>query len=150
MKRSMILAVLAWLAVVSLGAAGAWIAIDHAGEAVTGTSRVPVLADGQSTTPPSSPSPTPGQPPTSTSRPSGGGVTRTWDGDAGRVIATCRAGRAALVGAEPADGWHIERIESDEVEVRFERGESELEVKVRCKGGTPSFDVESKSGEDDD
>lgn len=89
-----------------------------------------------------SPTPTPRR---TTAAPSAPTV-KTWTGAAGSVRVSCTGGVIKLVGATPADGWRVERAESgSDVDVRFERGESEVEVEARCGPNGPVFQVESEN-----
>lgn len=69
--------------------------------------------------------------------------TRSTEG--GTVAVSCSGGAVSLRYATPAAGWSAEARDTgpDEVRVRFKRGdrsgESELDVRARCSGGTPSF-----------
>lgn len=75
---------------------------------------------------------------------------KTWTGTAGSVRVSCTGGVIKLIGATPADGWRVERAESgSDVDVRFERGESEVEVEAKCGTNGPVFRVESEDGSDD-
>jgi len=72
-------------------------------------------------------------------------MVKTWTGTAGSVRVSCTGGVIKLIGATPADGWRVERAESgSDVDVRFERGESEVEVEARCGPSGPVFQVESE------
>jgi hypothetical protein len=79
--------------------------------------------------------------------------TRTWSGAAGSVTVSCTGRTARLKGTSPSDGWHVEVSDSSggEVQVKFEREESEVQVKATCVGGVPRFQAESgtSSGGDD-
>lgn len=114
---------------------------------------------GQPSSPPSSP-PTsssstgsgPANPPTSAT-PAPTAVRRTWQGEAGAVVAECKGARISLVGAQPNSGWRVEvdgrgpeevsvhfRSSSEEGDEREEaRGSGEVEVHARCQAGAPAF-----------
>jgi hypothetical protein len=56
------------------------------------------------------------------------------------------AGRVATnKGASPNDGWHVEQADDpgDDIEVKFERSNSEVKVRATCVNGVPRFEVES-------
>ncbi len=92
-----------------------------------------------------SPAPAPASPPSSQPRPAT--VTRTWTGTGGRINVSCTGARAALVSASPADGWQVEVGDRgpEEVESAFRSSGSEVQVRVRCSGGEPRFEVERTS-----
>lgn len=147
------LAVLAWLALVVAGSTGVWAVIRTVGEDVT-----TATADGQqsSSAPLTSVTPRPSQGPPSTApatpdgSPGSGtgtptGESRPWQGAAGSVVTTCRGDSIGFDGAQANSGWRIEVGDRGprEVEVHFARGgdRGEVEVKARCSGGVPSYDV---------
>lgn len=82
---------------------------------------------------------------------------KTWQGAAGRVVASCTGSKISLVSAVPNNGWHVE-VDNDgpeDLEVHFELREGEdddraaarslseeTQIHARCQGGTPSFTVE--------
>ncbi len=82
---------------------------------------------------------------------SSGEVRRTWQGDAGAVVASCRGGTIALRGAQANAGWRVEVRERgpEELAVRFDRSEDEVEVQAKCGGGQPRFEVSGEESEDD-
>ena len=93
------------------------------------------------------PSATP-DPPMGSPSPSGPDVRRTWQGQAGTVVAACGPSGVRLVSAQPANGFKVEvHAEDGRLEAEFEGREDELgahvKVVARCVGGTPSFSVES-------
>jgi hypothetical protein len=173
-----VLAVAAWVGVVIAGSGVTWVAIDRAGQQVTsespgrvtqpaviGTLGTAPTAPGTSAgtspgTPSASPTtptgPTPTRPattgttPRTSAPPAAHTETRTWSGAAGTVTVACTGGTARSRGASPSDGWHAEWGDSagDEVEVKFEKGEVEVQVKATCVGGVPKFRVESGTEDD--
>lgn len=72
-------------------------------------------------------------------------VTRTWSGTPGSVTVACTGSVGVLRGASPVDGWVVERDDhpEEEVEVKFEKSEVEIQVKASCVDGVPEFRVES-------
>jgi hypothetical protein len=72
-------------------------------------------------------------------------VTRTWTGTPGSVTVACTGAVGVLRGASPVDGWVVERDDhpEEEVEVKFEKSEVEIQVKASCVGGVPKFRVET-------
>ncbi len=82
-------------------------------------------------------------------------VSRPWQGTAGSVVTTCRGSTLEFDAAQANAGWRIEVGDRGprEVEVHFQRdGDGgEVEVKARCSGGVPDYDVASSgSGSGDD
>jgi cytoskeletal protein RodZ len=72
---------------------------------------------------------------------------RTWQGQAGSLVAACGASGIRFVSAQPADGFRADvHNEDGALEVEFEGGEdsagAHVKVRARCEGGVPSFDVE--------
>jgi hypothetical protein len=63
------------------------------------------------------------------------------------VAVSCSGDAASLQYATPAAGWSAEVRDTgpDEVRVRFKRGdgsgESKLDVRARCSGGSPTFSL---------
>lgn len=164
-------AVAAWVGVVLAGSGVTWLAIERAGQQVTDGSSglatepavistvgsaptAPAPAPGTGTAVPSAtPSdgsvtaPAPTQPATArtSAPPPARTVTRTWSGAPGSVTVACTGAEGRLRGASPVDGWVVERNDDagDEVEVKFEKSEVEVQVKATCVGGVPRFRVEA-------
>jgi hypothetical protein len=102
-----------------------------------------------------SPSSTPSTPPPAETH------RRTWQGAAGRVVASCTGAKISLVAAQPSNGWRVEVGDRgpQELSVKFELTEEEedddriaaravagevfdeVEVHARCSGGVPAFSV---------
>ncbi|MDR7253532.1 cytoskeletal protein RodZ [Nocardioides sp. BE266] len=87
--------------------------------------------------------------PTGSPSPSATDVRRTWQGQAGTVVAACTSSGIRLVSAQPANGFKVEvHPEDSRLEAEFEGREDEsgthVKVVARCVGGTPSFSVESE------
>lgn len=65
----------------------------------------------------------------------------------GTVVARCTAnGRVEVLSWSPAQGYRVDDGDhgpAREVEVEFESGEQDVEVKVRCAGGVPDAAIES-------
>lgn len=80
-------------------------------------------------------------------------VSRPWQGTAGSVVTTCRGSTLRFDAAQANAGWRIEVGDRGprEVEVHFQRGGDggEVEVKARCSGGVPDYDVASSGSGDD-
>ena len=98
----------------------------------------------------SSAAPTPTSSPTATTSAGPRAVTRSESTRGGLVTGTCRGGLVTL-GAAPSVGWEIDDLDDEperEATVKFERvddGDGEVEVRVRCVGGVPTFSVEEDS-----
>lgn len=100
--------------------------------------------------PPPTPSASPSSP-ASPTEPSSGSTTeqrRTWQGQAGSVVAACGASGIRLVSAQPANGFRAEvKDEDGALEVEFEgredRAGTDVKVDVRCVDGIPTFSAES-------
>lgn len=77
-------------------------------------------------------------------------VTRTWSGTAGTVTVTCTGRTVRFKSASPNDGWSFERGDAsgDAIEVRFESGETEVQIRATCLGGVPQFHVQTGSSAD--
>lgn len=73
--------------------------------------------------------------------------TRTWSGAPGSLTVSCTGQQARLKGATPSDGWSVERGDTsgDNIEVKFENGESEVQVRATCVDGVPRFQAESST-----
>lgn len=77
-------------------------------------------------------------------------VTRSVTTRGGFVSGTCRGGLVRL-SAAPEVGWAIDDLDSGaraEARVRFERaddGDGRVEVRARCSGGVPRFEVRDDS-----
>ncbi|GAB3253866.1 hypothetical protein GCM10027448_20460 [Nocardioides dilutus] len=85
---------------------------------------------------------------------------KTWQGAAGRVVASCTGTKISLVAAQPHNGWRVEvddrgphelsvkfeltEEEDDRVAARSATGEvfDEVEVHAQCAGGVPAFEVD--------
>jgi len=110
------------------------------------TSTTSETTSGPSTPPPTrtaSPIPTPSRTPSTAPQT----VTRTWSGQAGSVTVACTGATARFRSASPSNGWSFERSDDSgsEVEVTFQRDQTEVQVKASCVGGVPRFRVESGS-----
>ena len=150
-RRTAVLAVGAWLLVVTGCAALVWTVISQAGEDVTASQ--PPVSTSQDTRPATTPSTTPTLSAAPTATPSGGEpeqpgpVRRTWQGAAGVVVAECTGSAIKLTGASPASGWRYEVDDRGPARVRveFEAVDEEGEVRVEavCAGGAPTFSVDT-------
>lgn len=162
--RRIVVAVLAWLAVVAVGSTVVWAVISRAGDGVAPTADPGVVATSSSTGPaaPGSSSRPPSRSPSgSPTRSSGGSATgptgspapaaerRTWQGPGGLVIAECRGAAISVVSYSADPGFRVEVGDGgpEKLEVHFEgQGEEgrETELKAACAGGVPEFDVDSR------
>ena len=99
-----------------------------------------------STAQPSGPESSPGQSSPSAGGSEGDGERRTWQGEPGWMTVRCDGGRrASLQSVTPNDGYRVEVRERgpEEVEVRFEAEEREVDVEAFCSDGVPEFDTDS-------
>jgi hypothetical protein len=142
--RNVVLAVGAWLLVVTGGAVLVWTVISQAGEGVAGTPPV-VQADPTRST---------GRPSTSPPGPDGGTpsgpVRGTWRGAAGLLVAECSDRAITFVSAQPASGWKVEGSDDTTAEflrVEFETSDERTRVRVEavCEDGAPSFSVDTRT-----
>lgn len=162
MRRSAVVAVLAWLAVVAVGSTVVWVVISRAGDGIAPTADPGVVATSSGTGPAAPASsggpsrrPASGSPTGSTagsadtSGPAApAAARRTWQGAGGLVIAECRGSAVSLVSYSADPGFRVEvgNDGPEELEVHFEgQGEEgrETELKAECADGTPEFDVSS-------
>ncbi|HEX6148288.1 hypothetical protein [Nocardioides sp.] len=153
--------VVGWVVVAVAGATLAWGVISRAGGGVSGgldtvseppgVARTPTdTATDTATGRTRSPSPTTAAP--SPSSGDGGStetpVSRTWQGQAGVVSASCRGGAITLDSAIAYSGYLLERddVGPDRVRVEFETDDSRIRVEAECVDGEPVFS-EDRSGE---
>jgi hypothetical protein len=64
---------------------------------------------------------------------------------------SCTGRTVRFKGASPNDGWHVERGDDsgDSIEVKFERDQTEVQVRATCASGVPRFQVETSTSTDD-
>ena len=130
-----VVTVVAWFVVVTLGSTLVWTVISRAGKQVE--SQEPLVATAQQG---------PRTAPTDTKKPSPSSAQRrTWE-DLGMLLgAECDGAAIRLVSASPADGYAVTTKDDgpDELEVEFEGREDEegtsVTVTARCVGGVPAF-----------
>lgn len=169
-RRTVLVAVMAWVAVVALGSVGTWTVIDSAGQHVLGrpgarlVTEQPAPGPGQSPTaahrsrpPQPSPSPSPhtasqsaAPPPSarpSPAPPPASYLERAWRGTSGAVVVRCSAAKASLASATPSDGYRVEvgARGPGAVQVTFKGHEREVQVRAECAGEVPRFSVEGSS-----
>ena len=131
------LSLAAWVAVVAVGAALAWIVISRVGAGLVADPG-PVRA----------PSAAPATGPTA-----GGSepavLQATWQGEAGVVTASCQASAISLVGAQPEDGDVVEVLDRgpDRLVVAFQGDDGPATVVARCRDGRPDFSVSGTAPE---
>ena len=171
--RSVVGMVMIWLATVAGVSVTAWVAIDRAGQDVTGAavSSLPLATVGGAaapTTPASGAQPKPSEKPepSTTRKPS---VTpqpsksttpapptspatardRTVRVAGGQISVRCTGATIRLRIAQPDNGWRVEVEHSGpaEIEVSFQRGDDDAgsvtHVTAVCATGTPAFKVEN-------
>lgn len=169
MRRSLLLGVLAWVAVVTVASGVTWTVINAAGQQVLSeTDPSPVARAALQPTqvsPAATPRPQgrPKQPaspssgpvgsssPSSHAQPNTGYEERTWRGASGEVVARCAGTRFSLQGGTPFDGYHAERgpVGPHGVEFTFESSTGrEVQVKAVCEGGVPKFSTQSVSSDE--
>jgi len=143
-RRSVFLAVLAWVAVVAVASGVTWGVINAAGQQVLAGGELPAEVQSSAAV-----SPTHAVPPsasaTPTARAPAPSQQRTWEGSAGSVTVRCSGRRVSLQSASPDDGYGVEVGSRGpaEVEVTFKGGGREVRVKGTCAAGTPRFSTES-------
>jgi len=141
-RRSVLLAVLAWVAVVAVASGVTWAVINAAGQQVLAGGELPEEVQVPPSTPatPTVPAPVPSR-------------QRTWEGSAGSMTVRCSGGEASLQSASPDDGYGVEVGSRGpaEVEVTFKGSGREVQVKGTCAAGTPRFSTRSRgpTGGDD-
>lgn len=151
-RRSVFLAVLAWVAVVAVASGVTWWVINAAGQQVLTGGDLPAEVQSGAATPSTAPTPTPTRVPQPTPRSTAPAPVpsqqRTWEGSAGAVTVRCEGARASLQWASPDDGYRVEvgSRGPEEVEVTFKGGAREVRVKGTCLGGSPRFATESRGG----
>lgn len=98
---------------------------------------------GTTTEPPTS---TPSPPPTSPAPAAARTVSTRTAG--GTVLSRCEAGGVRVLQATPAQGFLVDDDDDDGVDdhpsVKFQAGEREIEVRLRCVNGAPVATVEDK------
>lgn len=83
--------------------------------------------------------------PTSSKPPAGATVSTRTAG--GTVISRCEAGGARVLQATPAQGFLVDDEDDgvdDHPSVKFQAGEREIKVRLRCVNGAPAATVEDK------
>lgn len=152
--------VLAWLVAVAVATVVGMVAVGAIGSGIVSSGERPLSADevnrrlaqpsgtapsagpgtaASTSTPPATPA-SQGQPSAATSPP--GGPTRVFGTAGGTVIARCAPG-VEVVSATPAQGYRVEDIEPEDggQRVRFESGETGVEIRLTCAGGEPQSSV---------
>jgi hypothetical protein len=126
-------AVAAWLVVVVGTSTLVWAVISRAGTDLS-------TSDPQGAVTASA-----GPRPSGSSSPIAVGTRRTWQGQAGFVIATCDRGAIRLVSAQPVSGFHVEVKDNGdekldvEFEARGDRRGGDVTVAAHCVSGIPKF-----------
>ncbi len=89
------------------------------------------------------PSRPPSPPPTSSSSPPPP-AEKTTVTEGGTVIARCDGPLVRVVSASPAQGYRVDRDDDDADDhpsVKFQSGEQEIEVRLRCANGVPNAEI---------
>jgi hypothetical protein len=145
--------VVLWLAAAVAATAVGLFAVGAIGTGIFGAAQQPLsqsevdsrLAQSPAPAPPTSSSPPSSAPPTSTAPPA---RTTTIRSAGGTVWARCAPGGVEVVGSTPAQGFGVESDDDDGIDdhpkVEFTNGEREIEVRLRCSGGTVTHTVEEK------
>ncbi len=162
---------LGWLAIARAGEAASLLGSEPPARAMTASAAASAPASGAPTsaaaiTPEITPAGTPaatraatgaGHPSTAAKPPSGGappsttgktpvpakGVPGSTTTRAGSIGASCSGSTLALSWVTPNQGWSNTRtIEDDSIEVKFVSGEDQVEVKVSCSDGRPTFEID--------
>lgn len=162
-RRPLLAMALGWLVVVLAVGAITFVVVDRAGRGVGQASAartvapVPTSSGSGATSPGGAPTPTatptpspvasrtPGQPAIKPSvepspRPAEVRVA-SFTTEGGTVVAECAGTALRLVSITPRDGWRFEQEAEDRgLEVKFESGESDVEIVVVCSRGVPVRD----------
>lgn len=168
--RMWVLGGLAWVVVVIIGSAFTWVAINHAGQQVTGSSAFsnvtpppprPSHRESPSSTPAPTrtsvarhtPVPSPNALPTNQTPPTSAAPKPefgTWSGTAGSVTASCVGRTARLVGAWPNDGWHVGNADPSgtSIEITFSKTATQVQVQATCVTDAPVFQVDTSGAAD--
>ena len=155
---------LGWLAIARAGEAASLLGSEPPPRAMTAPAATSapatvtpssVAASAPPTTPaatrtgnPSTPArpPAGGAPPPATSGETSGpakGVPGSTTTRGGSIGASCSGSALALSWVTPNQGWsNTRKFEDDAIEVKFRSGQDEVEVKVRCSDGRPTFEID--------
>lgn len=144
--------VLAWLVAVAAATAVGMAAVGMIGSGIVGAGERPLSqseVDGllsarpstTTTTPPPGTSATTTAPTSQTSAP----AEQVFSVRGGTIIARCASGRVAIISTVPAQGYQVDSDNEvdDHPSVEFTRGDEEVEVRLRCVGGTVQHTVET-------
>jgi len=143
--------VLLWLAAAAAATAVSMTAVSAIGTDIFGSGPTPLSqseVDSQLST---APSPT-SRPPDSTTPmttpttppPAGRQVTTTTAG--GTVISRCESNLVRVLQTVPAQGFQVDPDDDeldDHPSVKFQSGDREIEVRLRCAGGVPKAEIET-------
>jgi hypothetical protein len=157
-RRSVVLAAVAWLVVVTAGATLIWAVISRAGEGVGSEAESVLKVESPAGQPtagdrsPSASAPTATSGTTPTRSPATGATgqetQRSWLGTAGSVRVACTGDTIRLVTSSPNPGFRVELDETgpDKVRVEFENTDDERNTRVEatCDSGVPTFEAETE------
>jgi hypothetical protein len=140
--------VLLWLAAAAAATAVGLFAVGAIGTDIFGPAQQPLsqsevdskLAESPTSAPPTS-APTSSPPTTPAAR------TATVHSAGGTVWARCAPGGVEVISFTPAQGFGVESDDDsidDHPKITFVSGEREIEVRLRCSGGTVTHTVEEK------
>jgi serine/threonine-protein kinase len=144
--RPLLAGVLAWVVGATASVVVGLLALSLIDADLTGSGDPPLVADPFVDTgvtgPPPSPRPTTGPSGATT----GPATQRRLNSVGGYVLAQCQGENAYLVYWSPAPGYRVRDVDRgphDDVRVRFESGDREVEMRVTCAGGEPRAAVET-------
>jgi hypothetical protein len=149
--------VLLWLAAAAAATAVGMTAVSAIGTDIFGGGNNPLSASevddqlrsqtASPTSPPTTTSPTtsPATTSTTTPAPPPGGRRVTTPTAGGTVISRCEPGGVRVLQATPAQGFQVDPDDDgvdDHPSVKFQSGDREIEVRLRCVNGVPQATVE--------
>ena len=139
--------VLLWLVAAAAATAVGMTAVSAIGTDIFGSGPTPLSQSEVDSELSTAPSPT-SQPPSSTTSPPSsppGGVSRETTTAGGTVISRCEGALVRLLQTVPAQGFQVDADDDDlddHPSVKFQSGDREIEVRLRCVDGVPHATVE--------
>ncbi|OLF12898.1 hypothetical protein BLA60_06475 [Actinophytocola xinjiangensis] len=139
--------VLLWLVAAAAATAVGMTAVSAIGTDIFGSGPTPLSQSEVDSELSTAPSPT-SQPPSSTTSPPSsppGGASRETTTAGGTVISRCEGGLVRLLQTVPAQGFQVDADDDDlddHPSVKFQSGDREIEVRLRCVDGVPHATVE--------
>jgi hypothetical protein len=150
----------AWLAVVAAATVIGITAVNAIGSGIIGAGGAPLspsevdarLSATTSVPPPPTTGTTTGTPtaapPPATSTTPPAAQAQAFPSQGGTVIARCAPGGVEVLSATPAQGYQVASVSheiDDHPSVKFTSGRTEVEVRLRCVGGSPVPEVRTKN-----